>query len=136
VAGVSLAATWDPFSSLAPLPFNRSFILLLTAATCFVLAGCEADVSTPASTERSALLSPDFVARAAASATSDPQAKWLLNQPKQVRESYVNDVLDKPGDRTLLSTAWLLGQSAPVRESYVQDVVQPQLAQKAKAKAP
>jgi hypothetical protein len=112
------------------LPFNRSFILVVAALACVALAGCEADVSTPKSTERTALLAPDFVARAAASATSDPQAKWLLNQPGPVRESYVNDVLDAKGDRTLLSTAWLLEQSAPVRESYVRDVVQPQLARK------
>ncbi len=84
-------------------------------------------MSTPASTERTALLAPDFVANAAANATNDPQAKWLLHQPKPVRESYVNQVLDGKGDRTLLSTAWLLTQSAQVRESYVRDVVQPQL---------
>jgi hypothetical protein len=102
-------------------------IAALTAAACLALTGCEADVSSPGGAERSALLAPDFIASAAASATSDPQAKWLLKQPKPVRESYVNEVLDKEGDRDLLSTAWLLKQTDDVRESYVRDVVDPQL---------
>ena len=102
-------------------------IAVLTAAACLVLTGCEADVSSPGGVERSALLAPDFIASAAAGATGDPQAKWLLNQPKPVRESYVNEVLDKEGDRDLLSTAWLLNQADDVRQSYVSDVIDPQL---------
>ena len=94
---------------------------------CLALTGCEADVSSPAGIERSALLAPDFVARAAAGTTDDPQAKWLLNQPKGVRESYVREVIDARGDRTLLSTSWLLRQSDEVRGSYVREVVDPQL---------
>jgi hypothetical protein len=102
-------------------------IAALTAAACLALTGCEADVSSPGGVERSALLGPDFIANAAASATGDPQAKWLLNQPKPVRESYVKEVLDTEGDRDLLSTAWLLKQDDDVRESYVRDVVDPRL---------
>ena len=107
----------------------RRIAAVATLAACLVLTGCEADVSTPEGTERSALLAPDFIARAAANATNDPQAKWLLNQPKPVRESYVHDVLDKEGDRTLLSTAWLLRQPDDVRESYLREVVDPKLKQ-------
>ena len=99
----------------------------LTAAACLALAGCEADVSSPGGAERSALLAPDFIASAAANATNDPQAKWLLHQPKPVRESYVHEVLDGDGDRDLLSTAWLLEQDDGVRESYVREVVDPKL---------
>jgi hypothetical protein len=106
-------------------------IAALAAAAALALTGCEADVSTPGGVERSALLAPDFIARAAANATDDPQAKWLLRQPKPVRESYVHDVLDKQGDRTLLSTAWLLKQPDEVRASYVRDVVEPQLEEPA-----
>jgi len=102
-------------------------IAALTAAACLALTGCEADVSSPGGAERSALLAPDFLASAAASATNDPQAKWLLNQPKPVRESYVRAVLDKKGDRDLLSTAWLLRQPPEVRDSYLREVVDPQL---------
>ena len=104
----------------------RRFSVLL-AILALTLSACEADVSSPGGVERSALLAPDFVARAAAGATDDRQAKWLLNQPKPVRESYVREVLDKPGDRTLLSTAWLLRQPDDVRGSYLRDVVDPQL---------
>jgi hypothetical protein len=106
---------------------RRIAALTAAAAACFTLAACEADVSTPQGTERSALLAPDFIARAAANATNDPQAKWLLHQPKPVRESYVHEVLDKEGDRTLLSTAWLLKQPDPVRQSYLREVVDPKL---------
>ena len=102
-------------------------IAALTAALAFALSGCEADVSSPGGVERSALLAPDFIASAAAGATDDPQAKWLLNQPKPIRESYVRDVLDGEGDRTLLATRWLLRQPDDVRASYVRAVVDPQL---------
>lgn len=99
----------------------------LAACACLALTGCEADVSSPSGVERSALLAPDFIASAAAGATNDPQARWLLNRPKSVRESYVNDVIDSEGDRTLLSTAWLLRQPGDVRSSYLREVVDPQL---------
>jgi hypothetical protein len=102
-------------------------IAALTAAACLALTGCEADVSSPAGVERSALLAPDFVASAAANATNDPQARWLLRQPKPVRESYVHEVIDKEGDRTLRATAWLLRQPDDVRESYLREVVDPEL---------
>ena len=105
----------------------RRIALIAAAAACLALTGCEADVSSPGGIERSALLAPDFVAAAAANATNDPQAKWLLHQPKPVRESYVHEVLDAKGDRTLLSTRWLLKQDDDVRDSYVRDVVDPKL---------
>ena len=50
-----------------------------------------------------------------------------MGQPKPVRESYVNEVLDAKGDRDLLSTRWLLRQSGDVRDSYVREVVDPKL---------
>jgi hypothetical protein len=100
--------------------------LAAVAAASLALTGCEADVSS-SNVERQALLAPDFVASAAANATDDPQAEWLLNQPKAVRQSYVDVVIDGRGDRDLLSTAWLLSQTDDVRDSYVRDVVAPQL---------
>jgi hypothetical protein len=102
-------------------------IAALTAALCLALTGCEADVSTPGGVERSVLLAPDLIAGAAAGATNDPQAKWLLRQPKPVRESYVNEVLDQEGDPGLRATAWLLRQPDAVRESYLREVVAPKL---------
>jgi hypothetical protein len=103
------------------------YAVALIVAASFALAGCEADLSSPSGVERSALLAPDFVASAAANTTDDPQAKWLLRRPKPVRESYVREVLDAKGDRTLLATRWLLRQSDEVRATYVRDVVDPQL---------
>ena len=73
------------------------------------------------------LLAPDFIAATAAGAIDDPQAKWLLHRPQSVRESYVHEVIDRPGDRTLLSTSWLLRQPDDVRGSYLRDVVDPKL---------
>lgn len=102
-------------------------IAALTAAACLALTGCEADVSSPGAVERSALLAPDLIASAAANATDDPQAKWLLNQPKPIREGYVRAVLDAKGDRTLLATRWLLVLPDDVRRSYVREVVDPKL---------
>jgi hypothetical protein len=102
-------------------------IAALLAAAAIALTGCEVDVSTPDSVERSALLAPDFVASAAASATGDPAARWLLKRPKAVRASFVRDVLDAEGDRTMRATAWLLRQPDEVRESYVREVVEPAL---------
>lgn len=94
---------------------------------CLTLTGCEVDVSSPGGVERTALLAPDFVASAAAATTNDRQARWLLRRPKPVRESYVNEVLDRKGDKTLLATAWLLRQPGDVRASYLREVVDPQL---------
>ena len=91
------------------------------------LAGVPMVAFSAGGVERNALLAPDIVAAAAARATDDPQAKWLLRQPREVRESYVHDVLDARGDRDLLSTAWLLRQDDDVRESYVREVVEPKL---------
>jgi hypothetical protein len=95
-------------------------------ALALALGGCSVDASAPGA-ERTALLAPDFVASAAAGATDDPQAKWLLRQPRAVRAGFVHEVLDRKGGRDLLSQAWLLHQSDAVRASYVHDVVAPQL---------
>jgi hypothetical protein len=103
------------------------FAVALIVAASLALTGCEADVSSPGAVERSALLAPDFIASAAANATDDPQAKWLLRRRKPIRESYVRDVLDAKGDRTLLATRWLLLQPDEVRASYVAEVVNAQL---------
>jgi hypothetical protein len=104
----------------------------LGGAACLIalgvaLAGCSANTSDP-STQRTVLLAPDLIAAAARGATDDPQAKWLLGQPRDVRTSYVHDVIDAKGDKDLLSQKWLLGQSDGVRASYVSDVLQPQLS--------
>ena len=100
--------------------------IALIAAACLALTGCEADVSSPGAVERRALLAPDFLAAAAANATHDTQAKWLLHQPKEVRASFIREVLDRGGDERL-AEIWMLRQSEAVRESYVREVLEPAL---------
>ncbi len=72
--------------------------------------------------ERAFLLSPNRVARAAAGRAVRPEERWMLRQPRAVRESYVHEVLPDP-DPERAQAAWLLRQPDGVRESYVRDVL-------------
>ena len=74
-------------------------------------------------TDRSLLLAPGPIARAAALLAREPEQRWMLCQPLEVRRSYVADVLDRP-DLDNAAEIWLLGQSDPVRASYVRDVLE------------
>jgi len=76
---------------------------------------------------RAVLLGPDVLARAAVSRVETVEEQWILRQPRRVRESYVRDVLDAPGDDTLLGELWMLRQSDSVRESYCRVVLEPRL---------
>jgi hypothetical protein len=75
---------------------------------------------------RSVLLAPNAVARAAAAATRDREQRWMLRQPRAVRASYVEDVLDRD-HRALRTEMWMLRQPDAVRESYVRHVLRPRL---------
>ena len=68
------------------------------------------------------LLGPASLRRAAASRTTDPRERWMLNQPTAVRRSFVREVLEKGGSEE----AWMLLQSEAVRKSYVADVLDPE----------
>jgi hypothetical protein len=75
--------------------------------------------------QRSVLLAPGTVARAAARAANDPRQRWMLQQPLKVRRSFVAEVLDgkasvAPERREEI---WMLRQSKAVRESYVKQVL-------------
>ena len=76
--------------------------------------------------QRRVLLAPSGVARAAARASGDRRARWMLSQPLRVRRSFVRDVLD--GDGSLVvdrrREIWMLRQPQAVRESYVRDVLE------------
>ena len=72
---------------------------------------------------RGVLLAPAVVARAAARAARAPEERWMLCQPREVRESYVREVLDGGGD-ALLQEKWMLRQPDAVRESYVREVLE------------
>ena len=51
----------------------------------------------------------------------------MLRQSRQVRESYVREVVDHPGDEQALAEIWMLRQSDAVRDSYIREVLEPQL---------
>jgi hypothetical protein len=72
--------------------------------------------------DRTILIGPDWVARAAASAVRDPRQRWMLRQPRNVRRSYADEVLGRPGEDRL-AEAWMLMQPDAVRLSYVDEVL-------------
>jgi len=47
--------------------------------------------------QRSVLLAPAAIAKAAATQVKEPEEQWMLRQSKKVRASYVRDVLDRGG---------------------------------------
>jgi hypothetical protein len=71
---------------------------------------------------RSILLAPGPVARAAALGASTPEQRWMLAQPRDVRRSYVEQVLDRPDDPNA-QMRWMLAQQDAVRHSYVRRVL-------------
>lgn len=75
----------------------------------------------PVSVQRSVLLAPNAVARAAARMAPGGQERWMLLQPRAVRRSYAIEVLgsDVPNAEEI----WMLRQSDEVRESFVRDVL-------------
>jgi hypothetical protein len=75
------------------------------------------------SPERSILLAPGPIARAAARVAREPEQRWMLCQPRDVRRSYVAGVVDCP-DQPNAAEIWLLRQPDAVRASYVREVLQ------------
>jgi hypothetical protein len=75
---------------------------------------------------RRVLLAPNLVSRAAARAASAREEAWMLAQPREVRQSYVREVLDR-GEDALHAEIWMLKQSDAVRHSYVREVLEPAL---------
>jgi hypothetical protein len=70
---------------------------------------------------REIMLGPDFVARAAATATRNPAERWMLWQPRSVRATYVREVLAVGGGESE-QRIWMLRQPDTVRESYLREV--------------
>jgi hypothetical protein len=75
---------------------------------------------------RQVLLGPAVVRRAAATRATKPVEAWMLRQDKQVRQSYVREVLEKGGDDRL-AEIWMLSQPDKVRKSYIREVLEPAL---------
>jgi hypothetical protein len=71
---------------------------------------------------RSILLAPGPLARAAALGATTREQCWMLAQPREVRRSYVEQVLDRPGDAHA-QMRWMLAQPDAVRHSYVNAVL-------------
>jgi hypothetical protein len=71
---------------------------------------------------RTILLAPAAVAKAAALAVSAPEQRWMLAQPREVRRSYVEEVVDRPNDPKA-QERWMLRQPDAVRLSYIRDVL-------------
>jgi hypothetical protein len=72
---------------------------------------------------RQVLLAPAAVTRALAVADKDPERRWLLLQRRDVRRSFVEDVIDAGAGARRAQERWLLLQADDVRESYVRDVL-------------
>lgn len=79
-------------------------------------------MTTVSPTARRLLLAPGPVARAAAMAASTPEERWMLCQSREVRRSYVAEVVDRPDDPHA-QERWMLGQADDVRMSYVRGVL-------------
>ena len=73
--------------------------------------------------QRSVLLAPAAIAKAAATQVKLPEEQWMLRQSKHVRASYVSEVLDRGGEERL-AQIWLLRQPQDVRESYIRHVLE------------
>ena len=71
---------------------------------------------------RALLLSPGPVARAAALAAKTAEERWMLCQRREVRRSYVEQVVDRPEDENA-QERWMLHQADDVRRSYVREVL-------------
>jgi hypothetical protein len=77
--------------------------------------------SSPA--ERRVLTAPGPVAKAAACVAALPEQRWILQQPREVRQSYADHVLGRP-DEELRQQIWMLRQTKDVRESYIAHVLE------------
>ena len=80
------------------------------------------DVPQPSGLERAVLTGPDMLARAAAKTVEAPEQRWLLRQPRPVRCSFVEDVIDRSDDPNA-AERWMLLQKEAVRRSYVKEVL-------------
>jgi hypothetical protein len=77
------------------------------------------------SAERSLLLAPDAVARAAVGLAPDREAKWMLRQSRDLRRSFVEEVFGKP-DEERLQQIWMLRRPREIRESFIEHVLMKQ----------
>jgi hypothetical protein len=77
----------------------------------------------PSATERSILTSPGAIARAASVAAREPEQRWMLTQPREVRRDFAEEVFGRE-DAELRQEIWMLRQAQAVRESFIEHVLQ------------
>jgi hypothetical protein len=80
------------------------------------------EIPSPNGLERAVLTGPDLIARAAARGVEAPEQRWLLRQPRDVRCSFVEQVIDRQDDPNA-AERWMLLAPQAVRRSYVADVL-------------
>jgi hypothetical protein len=68
---------------------------------------------------RAVLTAPDFVARGLAVGERDPQRRWLLRRPRDVRRDFVAQVIANGGDQE----RWMILQDDETRHSYIDEVL-------------
>ena len=76
----------------------------------------------PSATERSILTAPGPVARAASVAAREPEQRWMLTQPREVRRDFAEEVFGRE-DADLRQEVWMLRQPKAVRESFIEHVL-------------
>ena len=76
----------------------------------------------PTATERSILTAPGPVARAASHAVREPQQRWMLTQPREVRRDFAEEVFGRE-DAELRQEVWMLRQPKALRESFIEQVL-------------
>ena len=76
----------------------------------------------PSATERSILTAPGPVARAASYAAREPEQRWMLTQPRELRRSYAEEVFGRE-DADLRQEVWMLRRPRRVRESFIEQVL-------------
>lgn len=85
-------------------------------------------VSVRLTLARAVLLGPAVIRRAVAARPMPAEERWMLAQPREVRQSYACEVLDAPGDAEVRTQIWMMRQPEAVRESYVTAVLEPRLS--------
>jgi hypothetical protein len=71
---------------------------------------------------RQVLLAPATVTRAVALLAGSHEHRWMLGQPRDVRSSFVEHVVDRAEDPHA-EERWMLAQTDAIRLSYVRDVL-------------
>jgi hypothetical protein len=68
---------------------------------------------------RAVLTGPDLVARGIAAADQDPERRWILRRPRDIRRDFLRTVIDGDGDQE----RWMILQDDEIRHSYINEVL-------------